>query len=171
MELPPPQLYQLIKECAPMVHPLTMGSIVRQESGGKPYVINFPNPKYKLAHQPRTREQAIATAKMLDSKGYKFASGLGQIYSTNVKKFNWSWEQIFDPCTNLRFSSRILAQAFIDCKPRGQDDQAAIGCALSVYYSGNRKTGFDHGYVASVKAHAKKSLQRMASIDSQNAKN
>lgn len=126
----------LAQECANGVHPDTMQALVRVESGFNPYAIGVVGGSIK---QPKTFEEAVAAAKALQAAGKNFSMGLGQINVHNLKRFNLTFEGVFEPCTNLNVASRILAECYnrADGEP-----QHALQRALSCYYSGNFRTGF-----------------------------
>ncbi len=128
----------LTLECAPTVTPATMAAIVRVESGGNPYAIGVVGGR--LARQPQNRSEAVATAKMLQSSGWNFSMGLAQINRHNLPRYNLSFEDVFTPCTNLAAGARILSDCHTRARSRGHPNPEAA--ALSCYYSGNFRRGF-----------------------------
>ena len=52
--------------------------------------------------------QAIQTARYYVDKGYSVDLGLGQINSRNMKALGLTWENVFDPCTNLAAAGAVL---------------------------------------------------------------
>src|SRR5690625_4145763 len=74
---------QLAAECAPDVHPTTLKAVVTTESSWNPYAIGVVNGY--LEHQPRTLDEAIATAYELEEQGYNFSLGLGQVNRQNLR--------------------------------------------------------------------------------------
>ncbi|MFL6593483.1 MAG: lytic transglycosylase domain-containing protein [Luteimonas sp.] len=119
-----------------------MRHVVDVESAFNPYAIGVVGAR--LARQPRTLPEAIATARMLADRGYNFSLGLGQVNRYNLARYGLStYALAFDPCANLRAGSRILAE----CYGRSGSDW---GKAFSCYYSGNFTTGFRDGYVQKV---------------------
>lgn len=77
--------------------------------------------------------------------------GLGQIYKANLEKFKVSVEAALDPCINLQLTEKILSDCFFRAKSTLKtDDYSSLKSAFSCYYSGNFKTGFQHGYVDKV---------------------
>lgn len=139
--------------CAPTIHPTTLRAVVMQESGGRPFAIGI-NGGRKLARQPQTKAEAVATAKRLMREGYDFDAGLGQI---NVRNFNWlglTVEDVFDPCINLQSAARVLGDCFGRAQRSRPHDQAALRAALSCYNTGNFSRGFTNGYVEKVAAKA-----------------
>jgi len=136
-------LITLIATCAPMVAPITMKAIVLEESRGHPYAIH--DGKTQRAIFPKTREEAIATARRLVAAGHRIDAGLAQINSEN-----WSWlglspETVFDPCTNLAAGERVLIDAYARAP-------FSVDAAISRYNSGDAERGVRNGYVSRVKA-------------------
>ena len=129
-----------------------MDALVRVESNGNPYAIGVV--KGRLARQPRNKNEAIATARALEQGGWNFSMGIGQVNRYNLARYGLSYETAFDSCDNLKAASAILSE----CYRRAASDKThkynALGAALSCYYSGNFSTGYRHGYVQKVIAHA-----------------
>ncbi len=127
-----------------------MQHVVRVESSRNPYAIGVVGGR--LVREPRGLEEAVATAKMLEQKGYNFSLGLGQVNRYNLSKYGLtSYEMAFDKCPNLVAASRILAE----CHSRSGADW---GKSFSCYYSGNFETGFKHGYVQKIYASIRQSV-------------
>ncbi|MDV3468456.1 lytic transglycosylase domain-containing protein [Stenotrophomonas sp. C3(2023)] len=119
-----------------------MHHVVQVESSYNPYAIGVVGGR--LARQPRTLDEAVATARMLEDKGYNFSLGLAQVNRHNLRRQGLdSYEVAFGHCANVQAGARILA----DCHARAKGDW---GKAFSCYYSGNFSTGFKHGYVQKV---------------------
>ncbi|WP_425493484.1 transglycosylase SLT domain-containing protein [Marilutibacter chinensis] len=121
-----------------------MRHVVQVESSFNPYAIGVVGGR--LVRQPRSLAEALATARMLEEKGYNFSVGLAQVNRYNLAKYGLSsYERAFQTCPNLQAGARILAE----CHQRADGDW---GKAFSCYYSGNFVTGFRHGYVQKVMA-------------------
>ena len=119
-----------------------MHHVVRVESSYNPFAIGVVGGR--LARQPRSLPEAVATMRMLEREDYNYSVGLAQVNRYNLAKQGLaSPEQAFDICPNLRAGARILAE----CYGRAGRDW---GKAFSCYYSGNFETGFRHGYVQKV---------------------
>lgn len=119
-----------------------MHHVVRVESAFNPYAIGVVGGR--LARQPRTLPEAVATARMLEARGHNFSLGLAQVNRYNLARYGLpDYASAFQACPNLRAGARILAE----CHARAQGDW---GKAFSCYYSGNFATGFRHGYVDKV---------------------
>lgn len=129
--------------CPKLAVPLdVMQHVVRVESSFNPYAIGVVGGR--LQRQPRTLPEALATVRMLVSRGFNFSLGLAQVNRYNLGAYGLdSYEKAFQVCPNLQAGSRILAE----CLQRSGRDW---GKAFSCYYSGNFVTGFRHGYVQKV---------------------
>ncbi|WP_102944790.1 lytic transglycosylase domain-containing protein [Stenotrophomonas sp. VV52] len=119
-----------------------MQHVINVESSRNPYAIGVVGGA--LVRQPRQLDEALATVRMLEEKGYNFSVGLAQVNRYNLVKYGLdSYEKAFQQCPNLQAASRILAE----CYGRSGKDW---GKSFSCYYSGNFTTGFRHGYVQKV---------------------
>lgn len=121
-----------------------MQHVVQVESSYNRYAIGVVGGH--LVRQPESLPEAVATARMLKSRGYNFSLGLAQVNRYNLVKYGLNtFEKAFAACPNLAAGSRILAE----CHSRSGGDW---GKAFSCYYSGNFETGFRHGYVQKIYA-------------------
>lgn len=119
-----------------------MRHVVHVESGANPFAIGVVGGR--LVRQPKTLQEAVATAQMLKSKGYNYSLGIAQVNQVNFRKYGFdTHEKAFDPCANLAAGARILASCYTSA---GGD----WGKAFSCYYSGNFVTGFRTGYVQKI---------------------
>ena len=130
----------LAQECAPTVAPQTMAAVVNVESSYNPYAIGVVGGR--LARQPKTREEAIATAQQLELEGWNFSLGVAQVNRHNLPKYEITYAQAFDACINLRVGSKILEDCYVRASKRTPEPQAALQAAFSCYYSGNFTRGF-----------------------------
>lgn len=155
MILPAATLAALFFQCAPDVAPDTLLAIIRTESGGNPYIVN--NITDKEVKSFDSLEQAASYGNELLKKGANFSAGLMQIYSGNFSSLDINdAAHIFEPCNNIKAGATILTKNYISLK-KG-DEQEKLRKALSMYYSGNTKTGFKKegktSYVERVENHA-----------------
>ncbi len=149
----------LAQQCAPTVAPQTMAAVVHVESGFNPYAIGVVGGR--LARQPASLEEAVATAQSLEANGWNFSVGVAQVNRYNLPKYSLSYTQAFDACENVRVGSKILEDCYgrAIAKMPGKE-QEALQAAFSCYYSGNFKRGFrpdragDPSYVQKVLASA-----------------
>lgn len=141
-------LLGLLLACAPDVEPRTAQALIAVESTANPHAIGVVGGV--LDRQPRTRAEALATAKALQTTGWNFSVGLAQINVHNVKRLGIDLDSALEPCTNLQAMQAILADCYERAPADAQHQQSAqrrLRRALSCYYSGNFATGFQHGYV------------------------
>lgn len=126
------------------VSPEIMQHVVHVESSSNPYAIGVVGGQ--LERQPRNLPEALATAQMLDAKGYNFSVGLAQVNRANLERYGLgSYREAFGTCANLSAGARILADCYISAHG---DWPKAFSC----YYSGNFTTGFRDGYVQKIYA-------------------
>lgn len=116
-----------------------MQHVAQIESSGNRFAIGVVGGQ--LEHQPRNLGEAIATARMLQSRGYDYSLGITQINRNNLLRYGLdTYEKAFDICANATAGAYILAK----CYGRSGGDW---GKAFSCYYSGNFSTGYRDGYV------------------------
>lgn len=145
----------LAKKCAPDVHPLTMGYLVGHESSNSKFAINVnlangqARPPFKA---PATLDEALAFVDWLETHGYNFDVGLGQINSANFPKLNVTASQLFDSCTNLHAAQTVLKSCYASALKLYPAGQVALRHALSCYNTGSLTAGISNGYVAKVTA-------------------
>jgi type IV secretion system protein VirB1 len=138
----------LVAACAPLVHPATAHALVAVESAFNPNAIGVIGGA--LQRQPRTPEEAMATALALKAHGKNFSAGLAQINVANLERLGLTVADSFEPCRNLGAMQAVLGECL--ARAGGSSEQPALRRALSCYYSGNFTTGFRHGYVGRVVA-------------------
>jgi len=129
----------LISQCAPSVAPSTMTAIVQVESGGDPWVID--DDTTRQSYYPRDRASAEALAHRLVAAGHQVDVGLAQIDSVNFPVLGVSLDTIFDPCTNLRAGSNILASDFARAVERYGPGEIALRHAIEMYNTGHWDEG------------------------------
>nr|WP_279158399.1 lytic transglycosylase domain-containing protein [Pseudomonas corrugata] len=119
-----------------------MHHVIGVESAFNPYAIGVVGGH--LVRQPQNLPEALATVRMLESRGFNFSLGLAQVNRYNLDKYGLgSYERAFQVCPNLQAGSRILAE----CYNRSGNDW---GRTFSCYYSGNFVTGYRDGYVQKI---------------------
>jgi type IV secretion system protein VirB1 len=96
--------------CQDMAVPMdVMQHVINVESSRNPYAIGVVGGA--LARQPKQLDEALATVRMLEEKGYNFSVGLAQVNRYNLPKYGLdSYEKAFRQCDNLVAGSRILAE-------------------------------------------------------------
>src|SRR3546814_382226 len=102
---------------------------------------------------PTSREQAVALARHYIGKGHSVDLGLGQINSRNMKALGLTWDNVFDPCTNIAAAGAVLSGNYHSVRA-GLHPQRALRIALSMYNTGSQLRGFSNGYVGRVVGNA-----------------
>ncbi|HEB3530072.1 TPA: lytic transglycosylase domain-containing protein [Burkholderia cenocepacia] len=144
----PVDLPMLVAQCASAVHPVTMQAVVHAESGGNPYAIGVVGGR--LARQPRTLPEALATVDALTRTGWNYSVGLAQVNRSHLAEYGLTGAAAFDACRNLQAAADILARCYARAASRNRTGQVALRDGLSCYYSGNFQTGYRSGYVQRV---------------------
>lgn len=147
----PEALLTLVLACAPLVHPETAWRVIKHESRGNPYVIGINGP-YRLTRQPRNRQEAVDTARLLIDNKVSIDMGLGQINSKNLQWLGLTVEDVFDPCKNLKAMQTVLTQAYGRAVRKHGPGQQALVAALSEYNTGSQVRGITNGYVHKVQS-------------------
>jgi type IV secretion system protein VirB1 len=129
--------------CGPLAVPEdVMAHVVHVESSRNPFAIGVVGGR--LLRQPRNLAEAVATVRMLEARGYNYSIGLAQVNRVNFSRFGLDTPEAgFDVCNNLAAGAKILAECL-------QRHDGRWGDAFSCYYSGNARTGYEHGYVQKV---------------------
>lgn len=147
MTLPAAVIMGLAAQCAPSVAPATIVAIVQTESQGFEWALNVNGFGRKIV--PASREKAIALARHYIAKGHSVDLGLGQINSRNMKALGLTWDNVFDPCTNIAAAGAVLSGNYHSVRA-GLHPQRALRIALSMYNTGSQSRGFSNGYVGRV---------------------
>ena len=160
--LAPNEFRALAQRCAADVPLITLRAIARAESAFRPYALSLNYPKRTaaeqglhgggmfLARQPRTLDEARAWTRYLVDRRKSVSIGLLQINSEHAADFGVTWDQLFDPCTNMRVGAHLLTAYYRQAAAVLGDGQQALQFALSGYNSGFPLVGFTNGYVESV---------------------
>ena len=141
----------LASRCAPSVSIDTLKALVQTESSFNPYAIGVVKGSVK---QPKSFHEAMITVARLESEGKNYSVGLGQINKNNFKTYGINAEKALDACTNLKVTAQILGDCYARAEEKGKSERQRVKDALSCYYSGNFRTGYEHGYVRKVEKHA-----------------
>lgn len=130
--------------CAPAVDPVTMAAVVKQESGGAPWVVNNNTTGKSLAYPSKV--EAVVAAMSAIGRGESVDMGLAQINSKNLPALGLSVEQVFDPCTNIAAGASILAA--------GYKKTGSLRGALGIYNTGQPDSRVAAAYAQRVFAQA-----------------
>lgn len=157
---------ELMSTCAPRIGMKTMDQLTYTESRWNAYAIGINYGKWRLKHPPRTKAEAVVTAKyLLDTygklKGFSIDVGAAQVNSNNLAKLGVTLEDLFDTCNNLRVAEIVLVDWCY--KPAAQklyrrsehmlsydEKQRVLAAALSCYNAGNFSRGIANGYAGKV---------------------
>ena len=131
---------ELAGQCAPKVNHQTLNALVGNESSYNPYAIGVVDGV--LERQPQSRNEAVATAERLEQEGYNFSVGIGQFNIKNIRAMGLTVDEMFDACRNLEVSSELLVGYYTQSLKETPEPQQALRQALSRYYSGNPRRGF-----------------------------
>ena len=130
-----------LAECGPAVSPETTQAVIRVESAGNPLAIGDNNLKKSFA--PKTSAEAVELASRLIAQGHSVDLGLMQINSCHIPSLKLTLEELFDPCTNIRTGTNILADFYRQHKTA--DPVQSLFRALSAYNTGQAWKGA--GYI------------------------
>jgi len=147
-----PPMEALVAQCAPAVPAVLMRALVRAESAWRPLAIGADGVQAPV-QQPRTLDEAVATAKRMASQGTGFSVGLAQIHASNVRLYGLSWEEAFDPCRNLALGQTILWNFYHQASASGYSGVAAVWAALRGYNSGRVDRAISDAYANRVFAY------------------
>ena len=139
----------LAQTCGPYIDVKAISAIVRTESNFNPLVIGI-NGNVRLARQPKSKAEAVATARWLIDNGYNVDLGLGQINYKNLESLGLTVSDVFDPCKNIAASAAILKTNYVLAKSQNSDDWTATLQSISAYNTGSFTKGFLNGYVQKV---------------------
>lgn len=137
-------MLELLMMCAPAVDPVTMAAVVKQESGGQPWVVHNNTSRKSVTYG--SKAAAVAAAMAAVARGESVDMGLAQINSKNLPALGLTVDQVFDPCTNLAAGARILAA--------GYQRTGSLGAALSAYNTGRSDSKIGIAYAQKVFAQA-----------------
>jgi type IV secretion system protein VirB1 len=126
--------------CAPTVDPVTMAAVVKQESGGQPWVVNNNTTRKSMAFT--SKASAVAAAMAAVGRGESVDMGLAQINNKNLPALGLTVQQVFDPCTNIEAGAKILAA--------GYSRAGSLGGALSMYNTGRSDSKIGATYAQKV---------------------
>lgn len=153
-------IFELAKKCAPDVATDTVLALVKTESSFNPFAIGVVGGSIA---QPSNLEDALAAVEKLEREGKNYSIGLGQINRGNFKRLNVDARTLFDPCENLQASQIILSDAY-QRTDATKSKGARLADAMSMYYSGNTTTGYEHGYVDRIAGSAEQNEKKVPSV-------
>ena len=141
------ELFALIEQCAPAVHPQTMARIVKTENGQmNPFAVNINGAK-PVKPQPKTKAEAIKVIKQGLKADKTVDVGFAQINSANFEWLGLTLEDALDPCKSLAAGAKVLASNYSITIKKFDSEQEALTAAISMYNTGSSTAGFKNGYV------------------------
>ncbi len=130
----------------PNVDTAIIRQIIEVESSKNQFAINVN----KIgSFTPKTKDEAINLAKKYISNGYSVDIGLMQFNSKNLNSTlfsHYSVDDLLDACKNIKAGSDLFYLAYESTNPNLNKFQR-ITRALSIYNTGDEKSGFNNGYV------------------------
>jgi type IV secretion system protein VirB1 len=160
------EFVSLAGRCAPGAPADTLLAIARTESGLNANAVSINRPRGSarragysdgeivLSKQPRNRIVATRWLRWLTAHHFSVSIGLMQVNIDVAPQFSVNPEQLLEPCTNLRVGTAILVSAYTGSARKIGEGFDALDAALSIYNTGDARSGFRNGYVASVYARA-----------------
>jgi type IV secretion system protein VirB1 len=140
-----------LASCAPVVGVATMAGLIQHESGWHEYAIG--DNTTRRSYFPQTYMDAVTLTRSLRAQGHNLDAGLAQINSANWPTYHLDEYTVFEPCTNVRTGSSILAGDYRGALGIYSDGDVALEHALSAYNSGHYSAAMD--YASLVMANAR----------------
>ena len=122
-------------DCQAYLHNPLVVAIARTESSNNPFAIGVVGGH--LVRQPKSKDEAVATALALRQQGINYSMGCMQVNQSNLKEFGLDHSSVFEPELNVRAGTAILEKCSSRAVARFGGGNAARDAALSCYYSGN----------------------------------
>ncbi len=97
----------LAQTCAPAIAIETLAAVVSLESQFQPFDIRVRGSS-SLHEQPKNKAEAVETATVLMAEHKDVQLGLGGIGIAELRKFDLSIADAFDPCLNLKATATLL---------------------------------------------------------------
>ena len=142
----------LAAQCAADVAPDTLLAVARHESRLSPWSLNDNTSRQSLVF--RTREEAEAEGSRRVAQGHSVDFGLMQINSLNFGWLGVTPASVLDPCTNVTAGAAVLRRAWAQARATMGDGPDALRATLSLYNTGDIKSGIARGYVGQVESAA-----------------
>ena len=123
----------LAQTCAPAIPIETLAAVVSLESQFQPFGIRVGGSS-SLHEQPKSKAEAIETATALMAEHQDVQLGLGGIGIAELRKFDLSIADAFDPCLNLKATATLLDGYYRLAVRAGATLQQAERVMLQSYY-------------------------------------
>ncbi len=123
----------LAQTCAPAIAIETLAAVVSLESQFQPFDIRVRGSS-SLHEQPKNKAEAVETATVLMAEHKDVQLGLGGIGIAELRKFDLSIADAFDPCLNLKATATLLDGYYRLAVRAGATFQQAERVMLQSYY-------------------------------------
>ncbi len=123
----------LAQTCAPAIAIETLAAVVSLESQFQPFDIRVRGSS-SLHEQPKNKAEAVETATVLMAEHKDVQLGLGGIGIAELRKFDFSIADAFDPCLNLKATATLLDGYYRLAVRAGATLQQAERVMLQSYY-------------------------------------
>ncbi len=123
----------LAQTCAPAISIETLAAIVSLESQFQPFDVRVRGSS-SLHQQPKNKAEAVETATVLMAEHKDVQLGLGGISIVELRKFDLSIADAFDPCLNLKATATLLDGYYRLALRAGATLQQAERVMLQSYY-------------------------------------
>ena len=123
----------LAQTCAPAIAIETLAAVVSLESQFQPFDIRVRGSS-SLHEQPKNKAEAVETATVLMAEHKDVQLGLGGIGIAELRKFDLSIADAFDPCLNLKATATLLDGYYRLAVRAGATLQQAERVMLQSYY-------------------------------------
>ncbi|NTI43410.1 lytic transglycosylase domain-containing protein [Rhizobium rhizogenes] len=154
----------LAQTCAPAIAIETLAAVVSLESQFQPFDIRVGGTS-SLHEQPKSKAEAIETATALMAEHQDVQLGLGGIGIAELRKFDLSIADAFDPCLNLKATATLLDGYYRLAVRAGATQQQAERVMLQSYYGrSDPSVGKMAQYDDQVKSEAKRLSKMLSAI-------
>lgn len=123
----------LAQTCAPAIAIETLAAVVSLESQFQPFHIRVGGSS-SLHEQPKSKAEAIETATALMAEHKDVQLGLGGMGIAELRKFDLSIADAFDPCLNLKATAILLDDYYRLAVRAGATLRQAERVMLQSYY-------------------------------------
>ncbi len=149
----------LAQRCASDAPLATLRSIAEVESGFNPLALNLNYSEAAarnlgiaegavvLARQPSTLREALNWSRWFVTHGMTVSVGLMQVNVRDLPNVEVSFEQLFEPCLNLRIGWTIFQRKYVAAAALLGRGQRAMHAALSAYNGGDLSARLEPGVV------------------------
>ncbi|TWB11676.1 type IV secretion system protein VirB1 [Rhizobium sp. ERR 1071] len=155
----------LAQTCAPAIAIETLAAVVSLESQFQPFDIRVRGSS-SLHEQPKNKAEAVETATVLMAEHKDVQLGLGGIGIAELRKFDLSIADAFDPCLNLKATAALLDGYYRLAVRGGATLQQAERVMLQSYYGrSDPSVGKMAQYDDQVQSEAKRLSKTLSTIE------